>query len=46
MAVLTSTLGAVTTSNYLVILRPTQNLLLCVSSMINKRLKELAAAAS
>lgn len=32
--------------NYLVILKPTQNLLLCVSSMINKRLMELASTVS
>lgn len=38
--------GAVTTINYLVVLKPTQNLLLCVSSMINKQFKELAATVS
>lgn len=43
MAVLTLILGCRITINYLVILKPTQNLLLCVSSMINKQLMELAS---
>lgn len=33
-------------SYYLVILKPAQNLLLCVSSMINKQLMELASTVS